>query len=121
MEEEHRRILREALLGKAANRPSFKDYLLEMPDIRADSIFDRAKDKGRKVRIFGEMVAILWGRGLFTATIRLEQLWNDLGSRFSFSLFCAYPLSLFANDREAHDLLQVCAQHDLTIPAEHSW
>ena len=42
MQEEHRRILREALLGKAEKRPSF----LEMRDIRADSIFDRAKDKG---------------------------------------------------------------------------
>jgi len=51
MEEEHRRILREALLGKAEKRPSFRDYLLEMHDIRADSIFDRAKDKGRKVAL----------------------------------------------------------------------
>jgi len=51
MEEEHRRILREALLGKAAKRPSFKDYLLEMPDIVPDRIFERAKDKGRKVAL----------------------------------------------------------------------
>ena len=31
MEEEHRRILREALLGKAASRPSFKEFLSSMP------------------------------------------------------------------------------------------
>lgn len=51
MEEEHRRILREALLGKAAKRRSFKEYLLEMPDVGPDSIFERVKGKGRKVAL----------------------------------------------------------------------
>jgi plasmid stability protein len=48
-EEEHRRILREALLGKRARRPSFKEYLLKMPDAGPDVVFDRARDTGRKV------------------------------------------------------------------------
>jgi plasmid stability protein len=48
-EEEHRRILREALLGKAAKRPSFKEYLLRMPPIGPDSAFDRTPGRGRKV------------------------------------------------------------------------
>jgi plasmid stability protein len=50
-EEEHRRILREALFGKAAKRPSFKDYLLKMPDVGSDSAFDRTRDAGRKVAL----------------------------------------------------------------------
>jgi plasmid stability protein len=50
-EEEHRRILREALLGKAATRRSFKDYLLAMPDVGPDSIFARRRDRGRKVAL----------------------------------------------------------------------
>jgi plasmid stability protein len=51
MEEEHRRILREALLGKAANRPSFKEFLLTIPDVGPDSIFERISDRGRKVAL----------------------------------------------------------------------
>ncbi len=51
MEEEHRRILREALLGKAAHRPSFKEFLLTMPDTGPDSLFRRAADRGRKVAL----------------------------------------------------------------------
>jgi plasmid stability protein len=51
MEEEHRRILREALLGKAAKRPSFNEYLLEMPDVGTDFILERLNDKGRKVAL----------------------------------------------------------------------
>jgi antitoxin FitA len=51
MEEEHRRILREALLGKAAKRPSFKEYLLQMPDVGPDELFERKPDLGRKVEL----------------------------------------------------------------------
>jgi antitoxin FitA len=51
MEEEHRSILREVLLGKAVKRPSFKDYLLTMPDAGPDGTFDRIHDTGRKVAL----------------------------------------------------------------------
>ena len=70
------------------------------------------------VTAFGEMVALLCAAENTLAAIRLERLWNDLGTRFSFSLFCAYPLNLFAHDREADALLKVCAEHDRAIPAE---
>jgi plasmid stability protein len=51
MEEEHRRILREALLGPSRKRPSFKEYLLQMPDIGPDELFARDRDMGRKVEL----------------------------------------------------------------------
>ena len=50
-EEEHRRILRMALLGKAARKPSFKEYLLQMPELGTDKLFERRKDRGRKVEL----------------------------------------------------------------------
>ena len=49
MEEEHRRILRDALLGKQAKRLSFKEYLLQMPDAGPDELFERNRDLGREV------------------------------------------------------------------------
>jgi plasmid stability protein len=49
MEEEHRRILREALLGKAAKRPSFKEALLAMPDAGDDQDFERGPQIARPV------------------------------------------------------------------------
>ncbi len=49
MEEEHRRILRQSLLGKeAAPKLSFKDFLLTMPDVGDDSVFARPKSKMRQ-------------------------------------------------------------------------
>ncbi len=49
MEEEHRRILRDALLGKARRKPSFKEFLLSMPNVGEDKDFERGKDFGREV------------------------------------------------------------------------
>jgi plasmid stability protein len=51
MEEEHRRILREALLGPSRKKPSFKEYLLRMPDVGPDELFARHRDMGREVEL----------------------------------------------------------------------
>jgi plasmid stability protein len=51
MEEEHRRILREALLRRSRQKPSFKEYLLQMPDVGPDELFERNQDMGREVEL----------------------------------------------------------------------
>jgi antitoxin FitA len=51
MEEEHRRILREALLGRPKRKPTLKKYLLAMPDAGPDEIFERKSDFGRKIEL----------------------------------------------------------------------
>ena len=48
MEEEHRRILREALLGNKTKRLSFKEFLLTMPEV-PQGLFVRSRDRGRKL------------------------------------------------------------------------
>jgi len=49
MEEEHRRILPESLLGRTGNRKSLKQYLRQMPDIGPDELFERNRDLAREV------------------------------------------------------------------------
>ena len=51
MEEEHRRILRGALLRRQTRKPSFKEYLLKMPDPGPDALFERGPDIGREVKL----------------------------------------------------------------------
>ncbi len=51
MEEEHRRILRSALLGARKKRASLKEYLLRMPNAGPDKLFERERDAGRKVEL----------------------------------------------------------------------
>lgn len=55
---------------------------------------------GRRVRAFGEMVAVLWGNGNSGATVRLEHLWKRLCEDEKLSLFCAYPKSGFTRDAQ---------------------
>ncbi len=51
MEEEHRRILREALLGNSRKPSSFKASLLAMPNVGADEDFARQPDIPREVEL----------------------------------------------------------------------
>ena len=76
----------------------------------------RARGDGtRKVRAFGEMVAILWSRGHRAAAIALEALWSKLQAVEEFPLFCAYPRSVFSGDGPA-SIQSVCAAHTRIIP-----
>ncbi len=51
MEEEHRQILREALLGKPSKHRSFKDALLAMPSVGEDADFARGPQVERPVEL----------------------------------------------------------------------
>jgi signal transduction histidine kinase len=76
-----------------------------------------AQGRGR-VRIFGELVALLWADGNRTAAIRLEELWNDLAKSYAFSLFCAYPMHGFGGEVYEIEFAEICRQHSHVIPTE---
>ena len=80
----------------------------------ASSIMELGIRKGRRIRAFGEMVALLWHRGYHGGTIQLENLWNKLHQKNEFTLFCAYPRSGFTgNSSEA--INTVCNCHSKMI------
>src|SRR6266481_6259531 len=66
--------------------------------------------------IFGEMVAILWAEGKHQAAIRLEELWNELATQYSFSLRCAYPMNGFHKQEHAESFAKICAEHSSVLP-----
>src|SRR5437016_7665055 len=69
-----------------------------------------------RVRVFGEMVDLLWRGGNRAAAIRLEELWNELARAQSFALLCAYSMGnlYMPGDGELFD--KVCARHSHVIP-----
>ena len=77
-------------------------------------ILAKATARGRKVRAFGEMVAVMWAHGYCGATIRLEHLWTALCREQDFSLFCAYPKAGFTSDA-AEDLTRVRDLHSSVL------
>lgn len=70
-----------------------------------------AGSEGRPVRIFGEMVALLWERGLVAQAIEVEALWSDLAGELPFALLCAYPSTLVLDHDEPSLVNDVCALH----------
>lgn len=73
-------------------------------------LLELARANGRKVRAFGEMVAILWANGQQAATVRLEHLWHQFCNEQQFSLFCAYPRAGFTQDAES-SIAEICKAH----------
>lgn len=80
---------------------------------------ERARKGGRRVRAFGEMVAILWETGHSDATVQLENLWNKFCHARDLSLFCAYPKKGFTS-KSTSSLKEICAAHSKVI-AELDW
>jgi anti-sigma regulatory factor (Ser/Thr protein kinase) len=61
------------------------------------------------------MVALLWDEGNVLGAIDLEQAWNDLATRLSFDLFCAYPASAVAGADQVEALHRVCGLHSSVV------
>jgi hypothetical protein len=68
----------------------------------------------RRVRAFGEMVALLWALGLKEATLELESIWNKFCQEKSLGLFCAYPQKGFTQNID-ESVSRVCCAHSKLI------
>ena len=80
-------------------------------------VIDRGQRDGRKVRAFGEMVAMLWENGHHGATVQLENLWHQLHAKNKFTLYCAYPKSGFTQDVK-DSLDTICKTHSKIIDGQ---
>ena len=89
----------------------------ELFDTLISDLLDRVGGGGRRVRAFGEMVAILWANGQTGATVRLEHLWHKICQQEGLSLFCAYPKSGFTQTPEA-SIHEICQTHSRVIPGD---
>ena len=65
-----------------------------------------------KVRIFGQMVDVLWREGQHEAAIQLEMLWNHLARNQAFSLLCGYAVGNFYKDANFEE---ICGQHSHVV------
>jgi hypothetical protein len=91
----------------------------QMPDedlfrVFVEELMRRGTTNNRRVRAFGEMVALLWARGDAAATVRLEFLWNRICENGSFSLLCAYPKAGFTED-PTRSMANICAAHSRIV------
>ena len=76
------------------------------------------RERWPRIRVFGEIVALLWEEGDRAGACALEQMWSDLAKKLSFTLFCAYPISEFGTAADDASFMQICACHTRVLPAE---
>lgn len=77
----------------------------------AGDLISRAAGAGQPVRIYAEMVALLWDAGQVTLALELETLWNDMASLLPFCLLCGYPVRVAAGNDNAGAVEEVCRLH----------
>jgi PAS domain S-box-containing protein len=71
---------------------------------------------GARVRVFGEMVNLLWSAGNRLGAVRLEEMWNELARQHSFTLMCAYVMGNFYMPGDGELFDRVCSRHSHVIP-----
>ena len=67
------------------------------------------------VRIYGEVVALLWAAGQVNAALELEEFWNELGQQIPFSLFCGYPRDLVESSEYQGAVADICRLHTAVV------
>ena len=67
------------------------------------------------VRVYGQMVDVLWQQGKRDLAIDLEILWNQLASTRRFSLLCGYAMGSFYKDAHIEDIR---GQHTHVVSAD---
>jgi hypothetical protein len=133
--EAHRRAFRAALDERFGSDPASVDSLLTMLDARETlsefmvdgrpdparfeatigDLVRRTLHRGHGLCAFGEMVALLWEDGLPQAALELEQLWNALQERHTFTLLCAYPTSLVVTEKDPSGYVDVGSVHSSIV------
>jgi hypothetical protein len=84
------------------------------------SVFERVLDRRNYlvVRAFGEMVDLLSKDGNAEGAILLEQMWNELGRKYKYSLLCGYSLDNFLHETGLDAFRKVCSHHTHALPVE---
>ena len=71
-----------------------------------------------RVIVFGEMVALLWREGRQESAVQLERLWNELGERERFALYCAYPLAQHGRANSAQSRVMSTSEAGIKLIAQ---
>lgn len=69
-----------------------------------------AREQRRRVRAFGELVAVLWHEQQVAAALELETMWDAMARHADLAILCAYPSSVLA-DADVRDVHLMCRAH----------
>jgi CheY-like chemotaxis protein len=96
----------------------------DMPDssrfVKArDDLISRAAKAGKKehprIVACGECAPHLLREGKADAAILVEQLWDQLVTKYAVNSLCAYPVSSFHGEEDQHVFQSICAEHSAVL------
>jgi CheY-like chemotaxis protein len=101
-------ILHQFMVGTQPDADRFEDTI--------NPIVDKAAgNRKRPVRIYGEMVDVLWGNGREDAALSLEMLWHQLIAGRKCSLLCGYSSGVGQGER----FNTICDRHSHVVTSHH--
>ena len=89
--------------------PSGEDF-----DATIGMLVRRHQREGRPLRVYGEVVGMLWDEGDVSGAIALEAMWNELQEQTQFKLFCGHPGPAATQRLEVME--HVCRAHSRVLP-----
>lgn len=76
----------------------------------ARNALERCRGSGRSVRVFGELVAVMWAHKHYATALRLEEAWQAQCKASKLSVLCSYPFAGISED-SARMIPDICAAH----------
>jgi len=102
-------VFKKILVNGWVDETMFNEFVIKL--------IDGAKHGGRKVRAFGELVAVLWEQGNCGVTVQLEHLWHKLYHQLNFTLYCAYPkIGFTQSPSDSIDI--ICKSHSKILDGQ---
>jgi len=77
----------------------------------------RPRTGNGSIRAYGEMVGLLWHAEAYSAAVLLEEYWNQMLHNDRFTLFCGYPIDIFAEGFDRSRIEALLCAHTHCIPA----
>lgn len=97
----------------------------DMPDaVRFRTFVDalitdaHAQSARGQLRVYGEMVNLLWQSGRGGAALRLEELWQQAVAARGFTLLCGYVMGNFYRESHSQEFEHICHHHTHVMPTE---
>lgn len=64
-----------------------------------------------RVAVCSECAHILWAQGKSDATIRLEELWNQIATTHNVNILCGYSLESLRCEEDSYTFRRICEEH----------
>ena len=78
-------------------------------------LIQRAAATAPPVRVFGEIVALLWESAQLGAALELETLWGELAAHYPCGLVCGYSAGTIGGRDRGDALAELCEVHAGTL------